>query len=262
LMHVVLHARAERRHARSTRDVKGELRRAGFRKEFIVANVRRLAKLVRGLGWDPGRTEWNEYGATTSYSEGDAARKDAFVREVVHERPRRLVWDVGCNEGRHARIAAENADYVVALDGDAGVVDRLYRSLSGEGSRTIHPLVLDVTDPSPGLGWRGAERQPLEGRGKPDLTLCLAVLHHVALAGNIPVPAFLSWLHELGTEVVIEFPTREDPRVAALLARKRAGAHPDYDRAPFERALEERFEIRRSVTLGSSNRILYSAAPR
>ncbi len=262
LMHVVLHARAERRHARSTRDVKRELRRAGFRKEFIVANVRRLAKLVRGLGWDPGRTEWNEYGATTSYSEGDAARKDAFVREVVHERRRRLVWDVGCNEGRHARIAAENADYVVALDGDAGVVDRLYRSLSGEGSRTIHPLVLDVTDPSPGLGWRGAERQPLEGRGKPDLTLCLAVLHHVALAGNIPVPAFLSWLHELGTEVVIEFPTREDPRVAALLARKRAGAHPDYDRAPFERALEERFEIRRSATLGSSNRILYSAAPR
>jgi hypothetical protein len=259
---VALHARLERKHDNSERDVKTELKRAGFKKELIVANVRRLEKLVRGLEWEPGASTWSGYSATTSYDEADAARKEAFVREVVHTREWNLVWDIGCNEGRHTRIAAENARYVVALDGDGAVVDRLYRSLVAEGTTTILPLVADVTDPSPALGWHGLERQTLEARGCPELTLCLAVLHHVAIGGNVPVPEFLSWLAELRTALVIEFPTRDDPRVASLLMRKKAGAHPDYDREPFERALAERFEIERTEELAGGTRILYHAKPR
>lgn len=262
LTNVALHARLERRHAASERDVRRDLERAGFRKELIVANVKRLEKLVRGLEWEPGRTEWSGYGATTSYTEPDAARKEAFVREVAAARRRDLVWDVGCNEGRHARIAAEHARTVVAFDQDAAVVDRLYRELAAEGATEILPLVGDVTDPSPGLGWRGQERLPLEARGRPDLTLCLAVLHHVAIGGNVPVAEFLSWLAGLGTELVIEFPTRDDARVAALLRRKRPGAHPDYDLRPFEAALEERFEVGRREELAGGARVLYAARPR
>ena len=37
LTHVALHARLERKHAESQRDVKGELKRAGFKKELVVA---------------------------------------------------------------------------------------------------------------------------------------------------------------------------------------------------------------------------------
>ncbi len=262
LTNVALHARLERKHDDSQRDVKTELRRAGFKKELIVANVRRLEKLVRGLDWKPGSTAWSGYSATTSYDEADAARKEEFVREVVHTRDWNLVWDIGCNEGRHSRIAAENARYVVALDGDPAVVDRLYRLLAAEEETTILPLAVDVTDPSPALGWHGLERQTLEARGRPDLTLCLAVLHHVAIGGNVPVPEFLSWLAGLGTAVVIEFPTRDDPRVATLLERKKPGAHPDYDREPFERALAEHFEIERTEELASGTRVLYFALPR
>jgi SAM-dependent methyltransferase len=262
LPHVVLHARLERKHAESGRDVKGELRKAGFRKELIAANVRRLEKLVRGLEWKAGRTEWSEYGATTSYADEDARRKEAFVREVVASRAWGLAWDLGCNEGRFSRIAAENARYVVSVDADAAVVDRLYRELAAEGNTAILPLVGNVTDPSPALGWGGRERLPLEERGRPELTLCLAVLHHIAISGNVPVPEFLGWLRELGTTLVIEFPTREDPRVAALLARKRPGAHPDYDREPFERALAERFEVERREELAGGTRILFHARPR
>jgi SAM-dependent methyltransferase len=262
MTHVVLHARLERRHGATQRDIKGELKRAGFRKELIAANVRGLRKLVRRLDWKPGGSEWSGYGLTTSYSEPDALRKEEFVREVARSRPWSLVWDIGCNEGRHARIAAENARYVLALDGDAAVVDRVYRAALEHGPENLLPLVADVTDPPPGLGWRGRERRRLEERGRPDLVLCLAVLHHVAISGNVPVPEFLSWLRELGTAVVIEFPTREDPRVQALLARKRPGAHPDYDLEPFERALEERFSVARREELASGTRVLYFAAPR
>ena len=262
LTNVALHARLERKHDESSRDVKTELKRAGFKKELIVANVRRLEKLVRRLEWKPGASEWSDYEATTSYDAADAARKEEFVREVVHMREWNRVWDIGCNEGRHSRIAAENSRYVVALDGDAAVVDRLYRSLAAAGEARILPLAVDVTDPSPALGWHGLERQTLDARGKPELTLCLAVLHHVVMSGNVPVAEFLSWLRELGTALVIEFPTRDDPRVAALLQRKKEGAHPDYDRQAFERELADRFDIVRTEELASGTRILHHANPR
>ena len=56
---------------------------------------------------------------------------------------------------------------------------------------------MSVTDPSPDLGWRGRERASLERRGTPELVLCLAVVHHVCITGNVPVREFLDWLRSL-----------------------------------------------------------------
>ena len=87
------------------------------------------------------------------------------MRAAVLRRPRSLVWDLGANDGRYSRIAAEGSAYTIALDVDHGVVERLYRALAQEDVRTILPLVGDIADPSPGLGWRGRERLPLAQRG-------------------------------------------------------------------------------------------------
>jgi hypothetical protein len=260
--HVYLHSRFERDRVESARDVKRELRAAGFKKEFIVANVRRLAKLVGRLDWSPPPSPWSAYGATTSYGESDAARKEQFVREAVGTRRWNLVWDLGCNVGRFARIAADNAGYVVALDADAAVVERLYRALRDERRSSILPLAVNVVDPSPGLGWRGSERRPLVERGRPDLTLCLALIHHVVIAGNVPVRDFVDWLASLQTALVIEFPTRDDPQVQGLLAAKREEMHADYERGWYERCLREVFDVVRSETLASETRVLYFAVPR
>ncbi|HWB57589.1 MAG TPA: class I SAM-dependent methyltransferase [Gaiellaceae bacterium] len=259
LSNVVLHARLEHRYA--DREVKSELRRAGFHAELIRANARKLSKLVRRLSWEPGTTVWSGYGDDNPYGEADAAAKEAFVAEAGGLRRRELVWDLGCNDGRYTRVAAREADYAVAVDGDAAVIERLYRALREEGSSRILPLVGDLADPSPGLGWRHEERRPLEERGRPELTLCLALVHHVSLSSNIPVAEFLDWLAGLGTELVIEFPTREDPMVRRLLDRKAPGANPDYETDAFERALAERWRIDRRETLPSGTRILYRAAP-
>ena len=155
LTDVVLHNRLERRYASSTRDVKGELKRAGFRKELIVANVGRLERLVSRLQPPRFDSTWSGYGLTTTYSDEDAARKRRFVADAVRAESPRLVWDLGANEGQHSRDAAETAEYVVAMDADAVVVDRLYGELANERSERILPLVVNVVDPSPGLGWRG-----------------------------------------------------------------------------------------------------------
>ncbi|HEY7197635.1 MAG TPA: hypothetical protein VH306_10640 [Gaiellaceae bacterium] len=259
--HVALHARLDARTSES-RDVKRELRSAGFKTELVKANVRGLERLVRRLEWKPERTEWTEYGQTTAYEEADAGRKEAFIREVAAARRRGLVWDLGANRGVFTRIAAEHADYAIALDADGAVVELLYRALREEGSTTILPLVANVADPPPGLGWRGRERRTLPERGRPELTLCLALVHHLAVGANVPLPELVDWLAELGGELVVEFPTAEDPMVASMLARKREGLHADYTRERFELELGRAFEIERAEDLAGGTRVLYHARPR
>jgi SAM-dependent methyltransferase len=258
---VFLHAKLEARYADRPDQVKQEVKRV-FKKELFVANVRKMRKLVERLEWNPPQGVWTAYGERNSYTDDDARRKDDFVREVATSLTWKLVWDIGANTGRYSRIAAEGAKTVVAVDADQGPVELLYRDLRQEANEQILTLTMNLADPSPGLGWRGLERRSMPDRGKPDLVLALALIHHVAISANVPVKEFVDWLASLGTALVIEFPTREDPMVKKLLAPKRDGLHPDYELGFFERALSEAFDVERSERLGSGTRVLYFARPK
>jgi hypothetical protein len=260
--HVVLHARLERRYGDRGRDVRRELRAAGFDKKLVRANAQGLAKVVRGLTWEPAPSEWSGYAETAPYETADAERKAAFVREAVTAIRPRLVWDLGANDGAYSRIAAAHADYVVAADGDHVVVEQLYRTLRAEKEARILPLVLDVADPSPGLGWRGRERAALDQRGRPDLVLALALVHHLAITRNVPLAELVDWLAGLGGALVVEFVTPEDAMVERLLAPKREGLHGDYRRDEFERALGDRFSVANTLEVCGGRRVLYLGRPR
>lgn len=234
-------------------------RRPGTGKQLILANVRTLRKHVARLEWNPPDGVWVEYGEHNTYTHEDARLKDDFVRAIAMSQTWPLIWDLGANNGRHSRIAANDARHVVAIDADPGPIELLYRDLRDAGDEKILPLTINLADPSPGLGWRGLERKTLVERGQPDLVLALALVHHVAIGANVPVSDFVDWLAGLGGALVIEFPTREDPMVQKLLARKRDGLHSDYEREFFERCLREAFDVRRSERLGSGTRMLYYA---
>jgi hypothetical protein len=256
--HVVLHARLERRYASRAREVRAELKRAGFRKELVIANARKLRSLVARLEWRGTSDAWGDYGQTCTYSAIDAERKAAFVRAAARDVAPRLVWDLGCNDGTYAKVCAGEGAYVVAADADHHVIDRLAR----EQHERILPLVVDLADPPPALGWRGAERRHLVARGKPDLTLALALVHHLAITRNIPLGELLDWLASLQGALVVEFVDPADEMAQRLLAAKREGLHRDYGRAAFEALLAERFRVVRSQELAGGRRVLYLAQPR
>jgi len=258
LSHVVLQAKAQASYAQTERNLKKDLRQAGFHKALIQANVSRLQKQITQLTWKQTRSTWSDYTEALPYTESEQHQKADFVRRITHSRRWNLVWDLGCNTGTFSRIAAENADYVLAMDIDALVIERLYCALKQEHSPNILPLISNVADPAPNLGWRGLERKALVERGKPDLTLCLALLHHVVIGAHIPLREFITWLASLGTALVIEFVTRDDPMVQTLL-RHKADHYTDYDLEYFERCLAAAFEIDRQETLESGTRRLYYA---
>jgi hypothetical protein len=263
--HVKLHARAERRYADADRerDVKAELKQAGFGPGLIDAQLRNLEKAIEALRWKQQASTWSDYGDRAHYSADDLQAKEAFVAAAIDgAAPPRLVLDLGANDGRFSRLAVANgAQSVVAVDSDDVVVDRLYRDLRAEGEQRILPLVLDLSDPSPGLGWRGRERPPFVERVRPDLVLCLAVVHHMALTNTVPLDEIVAFLADFAAPMVVEFPHPDDQMAARLLARKRPGVFDAYSVATWEQALARRFTVRRQETLPGGARTLYCCDP-
>jgi hypothetical protein len=262
MMHVVAQNALQRRYSGNEQNVRSELSQAGFDKSLIIRNVQNLRKIISGMTPAGGKTQWADYALTHSYDDTEYEAKCAFVRDAAGVRRWRCVWDLGCNAGSFSRIAAEHADYVVAMDGDWMALEHLYHEQRERPDRgAILPLVVNLSDPSPRQGWRGAERKSLPERGRPDLALCLALIHHVVISANIPMADFISWLASLDTALVIEFVSRDDEMVETLL-RNKDDQYDDYQLGVFEALLSEHFDVRQNRPLKGGKRSIYFALPR
>lgn len=259
--HVHLHGAMQARHAdASSSDVRAQLRAAGFSRELALATVRGLTRLVRRLDHRSGDSHWADYQRTCAYSVPDRQAKEDFVDRAVAATAPHSALDLGANDGRYARIAARHATHVVAVEQDPGVVDALYRALRDEGEGRILPLVMDLADPSPGGGWRGVERAAFVDRARADLVLALALVHHLAIGRNVPLPDVLDQLAVLtepGGSLVVEFVHPDDPMARRLLANKPDGLFPDYRRDAFEALLARHGRVVARAELPSGTRTLY-----
>jgi SAM-dependent methyltransferase len=259
--HVYLHSVAERRITSSSEDVKAELGRAGFGAELAKATVAKTLKLVRRLDVKRSRTAWSDYRETCSYTDEDDAAKRSFVEAALATHPARCVLDLGANDGAYSLLAARSAEQVVAVDGDEAVIDGLYRRLRADGVVNVLPLVMNLVDPSPGIGWRNRERAPFQTRVRPDVVLSLALVHHLAITSNVPLPDIVDWLHGFGARLVVEFVDRTDPMTRRLLANKPAGLFDDYRIEHFEDLLAAQFHIGARQVVPSGTRTLYLCQP-
>lgn len=243
-----------------TESTLGELKKTGFPVELIHKNITRLVALLHKLKWRPRRSMWSNYDTTSPMVARDSDEKASFVKETAQSRRWELVWDLGCNRGRYSLIAAESAKYVLAMDFDHQCVEWVYQQLKEHGPHNVLPLRINLANSSPAIGWRGRERLRLEDRGRPDLVLCLGLIHHLVIAANIPLAEVIDWLAGLHATLVIEFPTKLDPMVRALLRNKR-DQYAEYEQANFERLLSERFSIASRQQLPSGERWIYRADP-
>jgi SAM-dependent methyltransferase len=257
--HVWMHARLQTMSS-SQKGVARSMQDSGFSRNMIRNNVAGLMKIVRGLQWSPAASTWSGYDQTAEPVQRDAATKEAFIEQVCSTRHWNTVWDLGCNQGRYSRIAARYSDLVLAMDSDHLTVDRLFQRLQSENNRRIVPLVSDLADPAPSQGWRGTERRSLEHRSKPDLVLCLALIHHLVIGSNLLLADVLDWLASLKATIVLEFVDRQDPQVQTLLAN-REDVFCDYGRDAFLSLVTQNFTILREQPL-SAARTLFLLQPR
>jgi hypothetical protein len=118
------------------------------------------------------------------------------------------------------------------------------------------PLLLDLTAPSPAIGFANRERKTITGRKTPELTLMLALIHHLVISNNLPLEMLASYLESFTVFLVIEFVPKEDSQVQRLLST-RIDIFPDYTEECFERAFSAHFELLCKKPIASTRRTLY-----
>lgn len=253
-LHLFSHAKSQRRHAA---DASAPRTGRRFTRRAFQGLIDSLETAVRRLDWSPERS-WaaGYYAEDLGYADEAFEHKKELVRKFVEEVAPGTVWDLGGNVGVFARISAAQGIPTVCFDVDPSCVEANYRQVVTDEETDLLPLVLDLTNPSPAIGWANRERQSLVERGPADLALALALVHHLAIGNNVPLPMVAAFLADVSRWLLVEFVPKEDPRVRTLLAT-REDIFPDYTVEGFERAFAPRFEIERREEIRESPRILY-----
>ena len=251
LLHVHLHAGSQKRYADKPVQSTRKVNRISF-----MGLIDSLESGIRKLQWTPAGTEWANYYEGHNYTQAGLEHKERLVAEFIERIQPGSVWDLGANTGRFSRLASQRGIPTLAFDIDPAAVERAYLEITRAGDSNFLPLLLDLTNPSPGIGWGNRERQSLLERGPVGAVLALALIHHLAISNNVPLERLASFFKQLSPWLVIEFVPKSDSQVQRLLAT-RLDIFPDYNRETFERIFSAHFQIHRAEPIQDSQRFLY-----
>lgn len=224
-------------------------------KEGLEGLLRHYRRWISRIRCPSEKTVWRDYAQTNSYSTPELADKHAFVAEFASRTRPALLWDLGCNIGEFSITALENgADRVIGFDADVTCIDIAYERAKKK-SLDFLPLYQDFTNPSPSQGWRQSERLGFAERASAQGLLALALVHHLAIAHNVPLEAVVGWLMGLAPQGIIEFVQKDDPMVERLLST-REDIFGDYHEANFLAAIRKYGRIISTKKLAPSGRLL------
>lgn len=229
-----------------------------FSKNALLGLLDSLERCVNGLRLKPKRTVWSDYYDATNYSDEAMDAKAGLIDRMLRsiQPPPQLVWDLGANTGRFSAIAGGLGATTVAWDVDHGAVEAHWRSLRDSDRTSCLPLVQDLTNPSPALGWAHSERDSMLGRGPADVTLALALVHHLAIGNNVPLPMLAGFLSQCCRWLIVEFVPKCDSQVQRMLST-REDVFPNYSAEGFSEAFSRFFETERSEDIPGTSRRLF-----
>jgi ribosomal protein L11 methylase PrmA len=250
--HIHLHSQAQQKYA----DKQAKPTGRNMSRMAFLGLIDNLESTTRKLKWKPTGTEWGDYYAATNYSDASLEDKARLVGDYLEKARPKTVWDLGANTGRFSRIAADRGIPTVAFDIDPAAVERDYVDCRKRDEKNLLPLLSDLTNPSPAIGWQNRERQSLSERGPCDTALALALIHHLAIGNNLPFNRIVDFLACICRTLIIEFVPKADSQVQRLLAT-REDIFAGYARAEFEQAFSTRFTLLASSPVKDSERTVY-----
>jgi len=250
--HIHLHAKSQKHFAGRPQNVT----RRTMSHVGLLGLIDSLERAIRKLDWQPKGTEWIDYLGDTNYSADAFRHKKELVSRFLDTTEAKLVWDLGANTGFFSRVAAEKQALTISFDVDPACVESNYRTCTGKRETHLLPLLLDLTNPSPGVGWENEERSSLLDRGPADTALALALIHHLAISNNLPLQNAARFFSRICHSLIIEFVPKSDSQVQRLLVT-REDIFPDYTQEAFEHEFGRYFVVRESARIADSARTLY-----
>lgn len=255
LTHLHLHAAVQRRYAH--KDIQRNDVKQKLTQERLLGIIGTLEAAIRGLHWFPEQTEWSSYYENLeSYTKGALEQKRKLVEHFIEICRPRTVWDLGANTGYFSRLACARGALTISTDLDPGAVDLNYRAMRENRESHLVPLVLDMTNPSPAIGWHNTEHMSFVQRGPADMLVSLALIHHLAIGHNVSLQKIASLFRDLSSTAVIEFVPKSDPQVRRLLSMRK-DIFSDYTEENFLATFNNYFTVEQAVNIVGSDRTLY-----
>lgn len=252
LSHIHLHAKSQKHFADKGTAV-GSYR---MKRVSLLGLVGNLKSAIKQLKWRPAGTEWADYYEDTNYSADALEHKKQIVAGFLESICPESVWDLGANVGMFSRLAANGGTKTISFDIDPAAVEKNYLECARNHETSILPLVLDLTNPSPSIGWQNKERMSLMERGPTNTVIALALVHHMVISNNVSLSELAEFFHAICHSLIVEFIPKTDSQVQRLLTT-REDIFTGYTKEAFQSEFEKLFLIRESVNVRNSQRTLY-----
>jgi len=221
-------------------------------KSMLINLIKNLRDIVERQEWKPSRG-WKDYETECNYSDIATHKKAFLVEDYLRRVNAKVIADLGCNVGLYSQVASDLGCRVIAVDKDPACIELLYKS---NDNSDILPLVVDITNPSPAIGWENTERESFLSRLKVDTIMCLALIHHLAIGNNLPLDRIASFLARICRNLLIEWIPKEDSQVQRML-KWREDIFPNYTKEGFEKTFSSKFSIIDYKQVGDTDRSLY-----
>ena len=226
-----------------------------FNKKKLLNLVSHLESIITRF-WVRKATTWSNYYEETILGEDYLVNKEKTFLEFCNTLNVTSALDIGANEGYFTKLLAKRNIKVIATDTDSRTIGNLYQHVHQNSIQNILPLIVDISNPSPALGFNNSERAAFHDRIKTDLVLALALVHHLAIGKNISLPMIAGYFAKIAPILIIEFVPREDEKVQQMLATRK-DVFSEYTQQNFESCFEGYFQIGKKQQIQGTHRQLY-----
>jgi hypothetical protein len=226
-----------------------------FTKQKLQLLLKGLESFVLKLSPKKVKTTWDDYYTDTILGDDYLQAKTTVVKSFISDIDFKNVIDLGANDG-YFSLLFESSKNVIATDFDSNCINELYLKNKKAKCSNVLPLVNNITTPSPAIGWKNSERDSITARLKTDLVMALALVHHLAIANNVPLPLIADWLSNMAPYLIIEFVPKVDEKVKLLL-QHRKDIFDGYNFENFKSAFANKYQIIKEEKVGSTQRVLF-----
>ena len=252
MAHIHAHAKSQKHYE----DKDAKIKQKTLSKRSFEGLIESLKSSIEKMTWNENNTEWGDYYSDTNYTEKSFEEKKQFISLTIDQVKPKLVWDMGANTGVFSRLASTKGINTISYDIDPLAVEKNYLSSSQNSEQNILPLILDLTNPSSGIGWNHDERMSIIQRGPADMVFALALVHHLAISNNVPLNKLAEFFSQISKFLIIEFVPKSDSQVKRLLLT-RDDIFENYDEKNFEIEFSKFFKIINSKKILDSERTIY-----
>ncbi len=230
-----------------------------FKKRDHYVLISSLESAIVNLKLKQGKTVWTNYiegEVCPSYSGKALFNKKELISTFLDKYNVKYLWDIGTNNGEFSKLAARKGVFCLAFDSDHSAIEKLFNDVNREGIKNILPLVENLSNPSPSIGWQNRERKALLDSKKPDCIFALALIHHLVITNNLPLFKIVNFFANQCSYLVIEFIPKDDKQIKLMLSL-REDIFTDYSQKNFELEFQKSFDIISKHNIEDSLRVLY-----